>query len=115
MSLNKDSIRRALGLSEGASDDEIIARLAERRGLTGTTATAPETMRWSMPIDPSAVQPSSITLAEAKTELTGLFTQITEVNPNGLSVAEKDQIEQSFAKYPQLYDAYRKASLQQDG
>jgi hypothetical protein len=108
---NKDSIRRALGLPEGTSDDAIILKLAERQGITSPTTTA-EPVQWSQPIDPSAIQPSNIALSEAQTELTGLFKQLTEPSADGMSFAELETMEQTIAKYPHLYDAYRKLATQ---
>jgi hypothetical protein len=114
MSFNKENIRKALGLSDSATDDDIIRKLAERVGVTSPTPTptAPATMRWSMPIDPSAVQASSVTLSEARTELTGLFKKITEPDPNGVSLSELDAMEQAFNRHPELYAAYRRMVTQ---
>ncbi|HJV14838.1 MAG TPA: hypothetical protein VJ625_13200 [Propionibacteriaceae bacterium] len=108
----RDALRRSLGLPEGATDDQIANAIMARRSVATATPTADQTMRWSMSIDPSAVQPSTITLSEAQTELRDLFKRITEPNPNGMSFAEIEQREQSCAKYPHLYDAYRRMVTQ---
>jgi hypothetical protein len=110
--LDKEKIRAALGLQPGTSDDKIIAKLAERVGVTSPTPTAEQATRWSMPIDPSAVQPSNITLSEAQTELTDLFKRLTEANPDGMSLAELDQMEATIARHPHLYEKYRRMATQ---
>jgi hypothetical protein len=108
--------RRLLGLADDATPNEVAEKYMERMNQLRAGNTAPavqsQTERWSMPIDPSAIQPSSIALSEAQAELTGLFKQMTEPSADGMSFAELETMEQTIAKYPQLYDAYRKLVTQ---
>jgi hypothetical protein len=108
MTMTKENIRRALGLSDGATDDEIILKLAERVGIKP----APQTVRYSMPIDPSAVQASSTMTLSEGAQLVETFKKITQPDPNGFSLSELDQMDATFAKYPHLYEQYRRTVTQ---
>jgi hypothetical protein len=108
---SRQQLCRVLGLSENASISEIETRMGQQVAAKSHTQQTPtmyplgNTQQWSAP-------QLATTLTEDQRELLELFKSVTLSEPAGKSRAEIDKLEQSFAKYPALAEAYRLANLQ---
>jgi hypothetical protein len=98
-----EKYRKALGLSDDATDAQVEAKYMEAMSRIRA--------RQQQPATPTAQPPSPIVLAE-QAALTDLFKKLTEPNPQGITFAESEKMDEVFLRYPHLYEAYRQSATQ---